>query len=66
MTSYLELLRSCPVVPAVMYRRSVFDAVGDFDTSYKAAEADLCHRRRFPVCQLTIRSSPRYGATTGT
>src|SRR5829696_1229138 len=36
---YLELLRSCPVyVPAVMYRRSVFDAVGDFDTSYKAAE----------------------------
>src|SRR5215213_8638566 len=26
---YLELLRSCPVyVPAVMYRRSVFDAVG--------------------------------------
>jgi glycosyltransferase involved in cell wall biosynthesis len=36
---YIELLRSCPVyVPAVMYRRSVFEAVGGFDTSYKAAE----------------------------
>src|SRR5215208_2610219 len=50
---YLELLRSCPVyVPAVMYRRSVFDAVGDFDTSYKAAEDyDLYYRilERFPV-----------------
>jgi glycosyltransferase involved in cell wall biosynthesis len=31
---YLELLRSCPVyVPAVMYRRFVFEAVGNFDTS---------------------------------
>jgi hypothetical protein len=51
---YLELLRSCPVyVPAVMYRRSVFDAVGDFDTSYRAAEDyDLYYRilERFPVC----------------
>ena len=50
---YIELLRSCPVyVPAVMYRRSVFDAVGDFDTSYKAAEDyDLYYRilERFPV-----------------
>jgi glycosyltransferase involved in cell wall biosynthesis len=50
---YLELLRSCPVyVPAVMYRRSVFDAVGDFDSSYRAAEDyDLYYRilERFPV-----------------
>jgi glycosyltransferase involved in cell wall biosynthesis len=50
---YLELLRSCPVyVPAVMYRRSVFDAVGDFDTTYRAAEDyDLYYRilERFPV-----------------
>jgi glycosyltransferase involved in cell wall biosynthesis len=56
---YLELLRSCPVyVPAVMYRRSVFDAVGDFDTSYKAAEDyDLYYRilERFPVyCHDTL------------
>jgi len=56
---YLELLRSCPVyVPAVMYRRSVFDAVGDFDTSYKAAEDyDLYYRilERFPVyCHDTV------------
>jgi len=50
---YLELLRSCPIyVPAVMYRSSVFDAVGDFDTWYKAAEDyDLYYRilERFPV-----------------
>src|SRR5215208_4939235 len=50
---YLELLRSCPVyVPAVMYRRSVFDAVGGFDASYRAAEDyDLYYRilERFPV-----------------
>jgi glycosyltransferase involved in cell wall biosynthesis len=56
---YLELLRSCPVyVPAVMYRRSVFDAVGDFDTSYKAAEDyDLYYRilERYPVyCHDTL------------
>jgi glycosyltransferase involved in cell wall biosynthesis len=56
---YLELLRSCPVyVPAVMYRRSVFDAVGAFDTSYKAAEDyDLYYRilERFPVyCHDTL------------
>jgi glycosyltransferase involved in cell wall biosynthesis len=56
---YLELLRSCPVyVPAVMYRHSVFDAVGDFDTSYKAAEDyDLYYRilARFPVyCHDTL------------
>ena len=56
---YLELLRSCPVyVPAVMYRRSVFDAVGDFDTSYKAAEDyDLYYRilERFSVyCHDTV------------
>src|SRR5688572_603257 len=56
---YLELLRSCPVyVPAVMYRRSVFDAVGDFDTSYRAAEDyDLYYRilERFPVyCHDTL------------
>jgi glycosyltransferase involved in cell wall biosynthesis len=56
---YLELLRSCPVyVPAVMYRRSVFEAVGDFDTSYKAAEDyDLYYRilARLPVyCHDTL------------
>src|SRR5215203_1055396 len=56
---YLELLRSCPVyVPTVMYRRSVFDAVGDFDTSYKAAEDyDLYYRilKCFPVyCHETL------------
>jgi glycosyltransferase involved in cell wall biosynthesis len=56
---YLELLRSCPVyVPAVMYRRCVFAAVGDFDTSYKAAEDyDLYYRilERFPVyCHDTL------------
>jgi glycosyltransferase involved in cell wall biosynthesis len=56
---YLELLRSCPVyVPAVMYRRSVFDAVGDFDTSYRAAEDyDLYYRilEHFPVyCHDTL------------
>jgi glycosyltransferase involved in cell wall biosynthesis len=56
---YLELLRSCPVyVPAVMYRRSIFDAVGDFDTSYRAAEDyDLSYRilERFPVyCHDTL------------
>ena len=56
---YLELLRSCPIyVPAVMYRRRVFDAVGDFDTSYRAAEDyDLYYRilERFPVhCHDTI------------
>ena len=56
---YLELLRSCPVyVPAVMYRRSVFDTVGDFDTSYKAAEDyDLYYRilERFPIhCHDTL------------
>jgi glycosyltransferase involved in cell wall biosynthesis len=56
---YLELLRSCPVyVPAVMYRRSVFDAVGDFDTSYRAAEDyDLYYRilESFPVyCHDTL------------
>jgi glycosyltransferase involved in cell wall biosynthesis len=50
---YLELLRSCPIyVPAVMYRRSVFEAVGYFDSSYKAAEDyDLYYRilQRFPA-----------------
>jgi len=50
---YLELLRSCPIyVPTVMYRRSVFEAVGDFHTWYKAAEDyDLYYRilARFPV-----------------
>jgi len=56
---YLELLRTCPVyVPTVMYRSSVFDAVGDFDTSYKAAEDyDLYYRilERFPVyCHETL------------
>src|SRR5687767_4222124 len=56
---YIELLRSCPVyVPAVMYRRSVFDAVGDFDTSYRAAEDyDLYYRilERFPAyCHDTL------------
>ena len=56
---YLELLRSCPIyVPAVMYRRGVFDAVGGFDTSYRAAEDyDLYYRilERFPVyCHDTL------------
>jgi hypothetical protein len=56
---YLELLRSCPIyVPTVMYRRSAFKAVGDFDTWYKAAEDfDLYYRilERFPVhCHDTL------------
>ncbi len=56
---YLELLRSCPIyVPAVMYRRGVFDVVGGFDTSYRAAEDyDLYYRilERFPVyCHDTL------------
>jgi glycosyltransferase involved in cell wall biosynthesis len=56
---YLELLRSCPIyVPAVMYRSSVFDVVGNFDTSYRAAEDyDLYYRilGRFPVyCHDTL------------
>jgi glycosyltransferase involved in cell wall biosynthesis len=56
---YLELLRSCPIyVPAVMYRRRVFDAVGGFDPSYRAAEDyDLYYRilERFPVhCHDTL------------
>jgi glycosyltransferase involved in cell wall biosynthesis len=56
---YLELLRSCPIyVPAVMYRSSVFDVVGNFDTSYRAAEDyDLYYRilERFPVyCHDTL------------
>src|ERR671921_856973 len=56
---YLELLRSCPVyVPAVMYRRFVFEAVGNFDTSLKAAEDyDLYYRvlERSPVyCHDTL------------
>src|ERR671920_1242373 len=65
---YLELLRSCPVyVAAVMYRRSVFDAVGDFDTWYKAAEDyDLYYRilERFPVyCHDTLVAEiRRHGA----
>jgi glycosyltransferase involved in cell wall biosynthesis len=65
---YLELLRSCPVyVPAVMYRRSVFDAVGGFDTSYKAAEDyDLYYRilERYPVyCHDTLVAEiRRHGA----
>jgi glycosyltransferase involved in cell wall biosynthesis len=50
---YLELLRSCPIyVPAVMYRRWALDAVGGFDTSYKAAEDyDLYYRilEHFPI-----------------
>src|SRR5215217_6953375 len=65
---YLELLRSCPVyVPAVMYRRSVFDAVGGFDASYRAAEDyDLYYRilERFPVyCHDTLVAEiRRHGA----
>ncbi len=56
---YLELLRSCPVyVPTVMYRRAVFNVVGSFDTSYKAAEDyDLYYRilEHFPVyCHETV------------
>jgi glycosyltransferase involved in cell wall biosynthesis len=56
---YLELLRSCPIyVPAVMYRGAVFDVVGNFDTSYRAAEDyDLYYRilERFPVyCHDTL------------
>jgi glycosyltransferase involved in cell wall biosynthesis len=68
---YLELLRSCPVyVPAVMYRRSVFDAVGGFDTSYKAAEDyDLYYRilERFPVyCHDTLVAEIRRHETNMT
>jgi glycosyltransferase involved in cell wall biosynthesis len=56
---YLELLRSCPIyVPAVMYRGCVFDVVGNFDASYRAAEDyDLYYRilERFPVyCHDTL------------
>jgi glycosyltransferase involved in cell wall biosynthesis len=36
---HIELLRAGPIlVPAVTYRRSVFEAVGGFEESYKAAE----------------------------
>jgi glycosyltransferase involved in cell wall biosynthesis len=56
---YLELLRGCPIfVPAVMYRRAVFESVGDFDTSFKASEDyDLYYRiaRKFPIyCYDTL------------
>ena len=50
---YTELLRGCPIfVPAVMYRCSIFESVGGFDTSFKAAEDyDLYYRiaRKFPI-----------------
>jgi glycosyltransferase involved in cell wall biosynthesis len=56
---YVELLRGCPIfVPAVTYRRSVFESVGGFDTSFKASEDyDLYYRiaRKFPIyCYDTL------------
>ena len=50
---HIELLRAGPIlVPAVMYRRSVFGVVGGFDESYKAAEDYALYYRvasRFPI-----------------
>ncbi len=56
---YVELLSRCPIfVPAVMYRRSVFETVGGFGNSLKAAEDyDLYYRiaRNFPTyCHNTL------------
>jgi glycosyltransferase involved in cell wall biosynthesis len=50
---HIELLRAGPIlVPAVTYRRWVFDAVGGFDESYRAAEDYALYYRvagRFPI-----------------
>ena len=50
---HIELLRAGPIlVPAVMYRRSIFDTVGGFDESYRAAEDYALYYRvasRFPI-----------------
>ena len=51
---YLALLRNCPIAaPAsVMYRREIFEVVGGFDPSLRAAEDyDLYYRiaRQFPI-----------------
>ena len=50
---YGELLRGCSIlVPTVMYRRSVFEVVGGFDTSLRSAsDYDLYLRigRSFPI-----------------
>ena len=56
---YVELLRSCPIfVPAVMYRSSVFESFGGFNTSFRAAEDyDLYYRvaKDFPIyCHDTV------------
>jgi len=50
---HVELLRAGPIlVPAVTYRRSVFEVVGGFDESYEAAEDYAFYyrvARRFPI-----------------
>jgi glycosyltransferase involved in cell wall biosynthesis len=50
---HLELLSAGPIlVPAVTYRRSVFEMLGGFDESYKAAEDYALYYRvasRFPI-----------------
>lgn len=50
---HIELLRAGPIlVPAVMYRRSIFEVVGGFDESYRAAEDYALYYRvasRFPI-----------------
>jgi FkbM family methyltransferase len=68
---YVELLRRCPIfVPAVMYRRSVFETVGGFGTSLKAAEDyDLYYRtaRNFPIhCHNTLVAEIRRHGTNMT
>jgi glycosyltransferase involved in cell wall biosynthesis len=55
---YLALLRRCYIWPpaVVVYRRSVFEAVGGFDTSLRSAEdyeMYLRVARRFAVCHHT-------------
>jgi glycosyltransferase involved in cell wall biosynthesis len=50
---HIELLRAGPIlVPAVVYRRSIFEVVGGFDESYRAAEDYALYYRvasRFPI-----------------
>ena len=51
---YLALLSSCPIlVPSVVYRRSIFRSVKNFDPRLQAAEDyDLYYRiaKDFPIC----------------
>ena len=50
---HIELLRAGPIlVPAVVYKRSIFEVVGGFDESYRAAEDYALYYRvasRFPI-----------------